>query len=310
MTADSSSLETWPELHLADWADTRDTLHLWTQIVGKVRLALTPHVNHWWQVALYPTARGLTTSAMFCASGSLEIRFDFIQHVVVFETSAGQRQTIALEPRTVADFYAEVMHALDALGSAVRIWPHPVERADAIPFAQDDTHRAYDAEAAQRFWRALLAATHVLQQFRTGFVGKCSPVHFWWGSFDLACTRFSGRPAPPHPGGVPHLADRVTREAYSHECCSAGWWPGDTASGAEAAFYAYAYPEPSGFGEQRVAPAAAYYDATLHEFLLPYDAVRRDDHAEARILDFLESTYDAAADLGDWDRMGLERPDR
>jgi hypothetical protein len=309
MTTTASPADAWPELRLADWAGTRDTLHLWTQIVGKVRLALAPQANHWWQVTLYPTARGLTTSAMPCAQGSLEVRFDFLHHELVLETSAGQQRTIALEPRTVADFYREVMRALPALGIAVRIWPHPVERQDAIPFGKDTVHRSYDAEAAQRFWRVLLQATNVLQRFRTGFVGKCSPVHFWWGSFDLSCTRFSGRPAPPHPGGIPHLADRVTREAYSQECCSAGWWPGDTASGAEAAFYSYAYPEPPGFGERRVAPAAAYYDATLHEFLLPYDAARRDAAPEGRILEFFDSTYDAAADLGDWDRAALERHD-
>ena len=307
MTVEPSPLQPWPALRLADWADTRDTLHLWTQVVGKVRLALTPQANHWWQVALYPTARGLTTSAMPWARGSVEIRFDFLQHELVIETSDGRQETVALEPRTVADFYRGVMRALDALDIAVRIWPRPVERQDDIPFGKDRVHRAYDAGAARRFWQVLLQATHVLQLFRTGFVGKCSPVHFWWGSFDLSCTRFSGRAAPPHPGGVPHLADRVTREAYSHECSSAGWWPGDPASGAEAAFYSYAYPEPPGFGERRVAPAGAYYDPVLHEFLLPYEAVRSDAAAEGRILQFLDSTYEAAADLGDWDRAALER---
>lgn len=307
MTAEPSPLQSWPALRLADWADTRDTLHLWTQIVGKVRLALAPQANHWWQVTLYPTARGLTTSAMPWAGGSLEIRFDFVQRELVLETSDGGQEMVALEPRTVADFHREVMRGLHALGVAVRIWPHPVERQDDIPFDRDDVHRAYDAEAAERFWQSLLHATHVLQRFRTGFIGKCSPVHFWWGSFDLSCTRFSGRTAPPHPGGVPHLADRVTREAYSHECCSAGWWPGDTASGAEAAFYSYAYPEPPGYGKRRIAPASAYYDAGLHEFLLPHEGVRRDATPEGRVLEFFDSTYDAAADLGDWDRAALER---
>jgi hypothetical protein len=298
--------EDWPALPLADWRDTRDTLHLWTQVVGKVRLGLAPFVNHWWQVTLYPTARGLTTSAMPCGRGTLEIRFDFLGHALVFETSAGDARRIALEPRTVADFYFEVIRTLRDLGIDVRVWPHPVERADAIPFPEDTVHHAYDAEAAERFWRALLRATDALQDFRGGFTGKCSPVHFWWGSFDLACTRFSGRRAPPHPGGVPHLADWVTREAYSHECWSAGWWPGDTASGAEAAFYAYAYPEPEGFGAWPAKPADARYDATLHEFLLPYDAVRRSADPATMVQAFLASTYDAAATLGAWDRDALE----
>jgi hypothetical protein len=296
----------WPALRLADWRDTRDTLHLWTQVVGKVRLGLAPFANHWWQVTLYPTARGLTTSAMPCGPGTLEIRFDFLEHALVFETSTGDTRRIALEPQTVADFHAAVMRTLRDLGIHVRVWPHPVERVDAIPFPEDTVHHAYDPEAAVRFWRALLRATDVLQAFRSDFIGKCSPVHFWWGSFDLACTRFSGRRAPPHPGGIPHLADWVTREAYSHECWSGGWWPGDTASGAEAAFYAYAYPEPGAFGTWHVEPASARYDTTLHEFLLPYDAVRQAADPAAMARTFLASTYDAAATLGAWDRGALE----
>jgi len=307
MSASAAAGEPWPALPLSDWADTRDTLHLWTQVIGKVRLALAPHVNHWWQVTLYPTARGLTTSAMSCNRGTLEIAFDFIDHVLLLETSDGQRRTVALAPRTVADFHAEVMGALRTMRVDVRIWPHPVEIVDPIPFAKDTIHGAYDAAAVSRFQHAMLRATHVLQRFRSGFEGKCSPVHFWWGSFDLACTRFSGRPAPPHPGGIPHLADRVTREAYSRECHSAGWWPGDTPSGAEAAFYAYAYPEPAGLSEHRLREPAARYDATVHEFLLPYADVRQASASDDRVLAFYDDTYDATARLGGWDRQALER---
>ena len=296
----------WPALPLAGWADTRDTLHLWTQVVGKVRLALAPFVNHWWQVTLYPGARGLTTTAMPCAAGTLEIRFDFLDHQLVLETGAGQRRILPLAPRTVADFHADVMHALQSLGTPVHIWPHPVEIVDPIPFPDDTVHRAYDAEAVQRFWRVLSQSAEVLQRFRSGFVGKCSPVHFWWGSFDLACTRFSGRRAPPHPGGVPHLADWVTREAYSHECWSGGWWPGDTTSGTDALFYAYAYPEPAAFSTASVAPAAARYDTTMREFVLPYDVVRKAANPAEAILSFLADTDAAAATQGGWDRTALE----
>ena len=291
----------WPTLPLAAWSDTRDTLHRWMQVVGKVRLALAPHVNHWWEVTLYPTARGLTTSAMPYRDGALEIRFDFIDHALVLETHAGARRTLALAPMTVADFYAAFLDALHALGVQVHLWPQPVELADATPFAEDTVHRAYDAEAVARFHRALLKATTALQAFRGGFIGKCSPVHFWWGSFDLACTRFSGRTAPPHPGGVPHLADWVTREAYSHECASAGWWPGDTGAGIDAMFYAYAYPEPPRFAEQPVTPAAARYDTTLREFLLPHSAVCEADDPDAVVAGFLASTYAAVARLAEWD---------
>lgn len=299
---------TWPALPLSAWADTRDTLHLWTQIVGKVRLALAPPMNHWWHVTLYPGARGLTTSAMPCATGTLEIRFDFVEHRLVLDTGDGRRRIVALAPRSVADFYGEVMQALRELHTPVRIWPHPVERADAIPFPEDTVHRAYDAAAVERFWQALSAATDVLQRFRGRFLGKCSPVHFWWGSFDLACTRFSGRRAPSHPGGVPHLADRVTREAYSHECWSGGWWPGDIASGTDALFYAYAYPPPDGFDGTPVRPASARFDAALGEFVLPYEAARRAANPAGDLLAFLEDTYVAAATLGGWDRAALERP--
>lgn len=297
----------WPALRLADWRETKETLHLWMQIVGKFRLALAPMVNHWWQVSFYPTARGLTTSAMPHAGGAAEARFDFLDHVLRIETSAGGRHELALAPRSVADFHAEFTEALHRLGIDTHIVPRPVEMPEAIPFAEDEMHRSYDAEAAQRFWRVLLEVAPVFETWRGRFVGKSSPVHFWWGGFDLACTRFNGRRAPPHPGGVPNTPDYVMREGYSHECISAGWWPGG--GGYEgAAFYAYAYPVPAGLSEAPVAPAGAFYDADLGEFLLPYDAVCRAARPDEAILAFLESAYSAAADRAHWDRVALERP--
>jgi hypothetical protein len=297
----------WPALPLAEWRDTKDTLHRWTQIVGKVRLALAPMQNHWWQVPLYVTARGLTTSAMPYDGGVLEIRFDFVHHVLALEASSGHGRHVALAPRPVAEFYREVMAALGALGTRVRIHPRPIEiPGDARRFDEDAAHRTYDADSAQRCWRVLVRADRVLHAFRGGFLGKCSPVHFWWGSFDLACTRFSGRRAPPHPGGVPNCPDYVTREAYSHECISAGWWPGGGAVD-EPAFYAYAYPEPAGCAAAPIRPAPAYYHPELREWILPYDAVRTASDPDAMLLAFLDSTYDVAATLGRWDRAALER---
>jgi hypothetical protein len=299
----------WPALPLEPWQDTKDTLHLWTQVVGKVRLALTPMMNHWWQVPLYVSARGLTTSAMPYNGGAIELTFDFLAHILRVETSDGITRTVALAPRSVADFYHAVMTALHEAGVSLRIRPRPVEVVEAIPFDEDEMHGAYDPEAAQRFWRALIQVDRVLHRFRGRFLGKCSPVHFWWGSFDLACTRFSGRPAPPHPGKVPNCPEYVTREAYSHECISAGWWPGGDAV-TEPAFYAYAYPEPVGYAEATIWPEAAHYHLALGEWILPYDAVRHGTDPDASLLAFLESTYEAAAERAGWDRSALERRPR
>jgi len=296
----------WPPLPLADWRPTYETLHLWAQIVGKTRLALAPMQNHWWQVALYLTSRGLGGTPLPHGEGTVDLDFDFIDHRLVVRRSDGATRTMALRPMAVADFYGEYRALLGALGIDARIRPRPAEIADAIPFDQDRTHASYDGDAAQRCWRALVQADRVLRAFRGRFLGKCSPVHFWWGAFDLSCTRFSGRPAPPHPGGIPNLPDWITREAYSHECISAGWWPGGGALD-EAAFYAYAYPEPAGLPQAAVRPAAAYYHPVLREFILPYDAVRAAPDPDAFLTDFLQSTYDAAADLARWDRPALER---
>jgi hypothetical protein len=301
----SSQPEAWPDLPYAAWKETCATLHLWTQIVGKVRLARTPWLNHSWHVPLYVTARGLTTSPIPDGQRSFEIVFDLNEHVLDIATSHGGSRQIALEPRTVADFYGAVMSRLADLGITVQISELPSEIPGAIPFSQDRIHAAYDAEYAQRFWRVLLQVDRVLKQFRTGFVGKCSPVHFFWGSFDLAVTRFSGRRAPSHPGGAPGLADAVMREAYSHEVSSAGFWPGGSGTN-YAAFYSYAYPVPDGFGTSAVRPKTASFSEMLGEFLLPYDAVRAAPDPDAALLAFLQSTYDAAAETGDWDRTALE----
>ena len=301
----SAKHEAWPELSYAAWKETRDTLHLWTQVVGKVRLALAPWLNHSWHVPLYVTARGLTTSPIYSGPRALEIAFDFGEHVLDIATADGFRKQIALVPQTVAEFYDAVMAALSEAGISVAIDDFPSEIAGAVPFSRDREHDAYDADYAERFWRVLLQADRLFKQFRTGFVGKASPVHFFWGSFDLAVTRFSGRPAPPHPGGVPHLPDSVVREAYSHEVSSAGFWPGNGGFG-EAAFYSYAYPQPPGFADVAVA-APGYYHRDLGEFILPYDAVRRADAPSRMLRDFLRQTYAAAADLGHWERTALER---
>jgi len=304
----ASTSADWPALPLDGWQATYDTLHLWTQMVGKTRLALSPMENHWWQVALYVTPRGLTTSPIPHGRRTFEVSFDFVDHLLAARTSDGDTRTLPLEARPVADFYRDYRAMLGSLGLDVHIWPHPSEIDGAIPFPDDRVHAAYDPEAAQRCWRVMVQADRVMKRFRGRFLGKCSPVHFWWGAFDLACTRFSGRPAPRHPGGVPNLPDYVAVEGYSHECISAGWWPGGGAL-AEPAFYAYAYPEPPGCPQAAVRPAAAYYHPELHEWILPYDAVRESPDPDATLLDFLQSTYEAAADLGGWDRAALERQD-
>jgi uncharacterized protein DUF5996 len=298
--------ERWPELPYAAWKDARDTLHLWTQAVGKIRMALSPWLNHSWHVALYVTVRGLTTSPIPWRTGSFQIDFDFIDHVLWLRTSEGHFRQVMLKPMSVAEFYQALMIALRELGIDVRITTMPCEIADCIPFEQDTRHAAYDADFANRFWRVLLAASDVFARFRTGFLGKASPVHFFWGSFDLAVTRFSGRLAPRHPGGVPHLPDTVAQEAYSHEESSAGFWPGGGGPIDYAAFYSYAYPAPEGFAAAKVKPAQAFFSKELGEFLLPYDAVRTARDPDAALMEFLQSTYDAAADLAKWDRKALE----
>ncbi|HZQ85280.1 MAG TPA: DUF5996 family protein [Acidimicrobiales bacterium] len=294
----------WPELTLSAWADTRDTLQLWTQIVGKVRMALMPMLNHWWQVTLYVSARGLTTSVMPAPDGrGVEMEFDFVDHVLAVRTTDGDRRTVTLEPRTVADFYGATKGALRDLHVDVAIYPRPQELEVAIPFTEDEVHRSYDGDAARRFWLALVQAHRVFTEFRARFVGKVSPVHYFWGGADLAVTRFSGRRAPKHPGGVPNCPDWVQVQAYSHEVSSCGFWPnGDT----EGIFYAYAYPTPPGFSEWKVEPAAASYDAAMGEFVLPYAAVRTAADPDATLLGFLQSTYEAAADLAAWPRADLE----
>lgn len=296
----------WPALDAAGWEETRATLHMWLQIVGKVRMALTPHINHWWEVPFYVTARGLTTSPMPHNGRYLQADFDFHDHQLLLQTSDGARRSVALEPRTVAEFYAATMSVLQALGVDVQIWSRPVEIADTTPFEENRHNRAYDADAVRRFWQALVQADRVLKLFRTKFLGKVSPVHFFWGAFDLAVTRFSGRPAPPHPGGIPNVGDWVMRAAYSHELSSAGWWPGD--ANTPPMFYAYAYPEPEGFKTYRMRPEAAFYSEEMGEFFLPYDSVRQAEDPDRTLLAFLESSYEAAAELAGWDREALERP--
>jgi Family of unknown function (DUF5996) len=291
----------WPALPYAAWSDTLHTLHMWTQIVGKVRLALSAHVNHWWEVPFYVSARGLTTSAIPCGGGILEMEFDFIEHLLRIETSRGETELLDLAPRSVADFYREFMTTLKSLGIDVKIWPMPVEIPDPIRFDQDTIHASYESMYAERFWRILVSIEPIFQQFRGRFTGKCSPTHFFWGSFDLALTRFSGRRAPERPG-----ADKMTREAYSHEVSSIGWWPGDADLGGPA-FYSYTAPEPPAFRDYSVGPPQARYDERLKEFLLLYDDVRSAPDPRAAVLDFCQSTYEAAANLGNWDRASLER---
>ena len=299
--APGTNSNSWPDLPLAAWQDTYATLHMWTQIVGKVRLALSPRVNHWWEVALYVNARGLTTSAIPYKNGIFEIQFDFIDHILKIQTSWGTSKALPLKPQSVADFYATFMSALYSLGIDVRIWTMPCEVPNPIRFEKDTQHASYDPEFAHRFWQILILCDNVFQEFRARFIGKDSPVHFFWGSFDLCVTRFSGRRAPERAG-----ADPVTREAYSHEVISAGFWPG----GGDikgAAFYAYAAPEPAGLSTQKVQPAEAFYDPQIKEFLLMYDDLRRVQSPHDALLSFLQSTYDAGANLAHWNRKELER---
>ncbi len=300
------SRATWPDLTYAAWRDTAATLHLWTQIVGKIRLTLTPWVNHSWHVPLYVTARGLGTSPIPFGSEILEIEFDFCSHRLIIRTSTGDVGALSLRPQSVADFYSETFDLVRGMGVSLAINEMPNEIPNSIRFSEDRVHSAYDAAAAHRFWRALLKADRIFRLFRSGFLGKVSPVHFFWGSFDLAVTRFSGRPAPRHPGGVPGLPDEVAREAYSHEVSSAGFWPGADAF-PRAVFYSYAYPEPAAFRERTVTPGA-YFDTTLGEFILPYETVAAAFDPDALLLDFLSTTYAAAAETGGWDRAALECP--
>jgi hypothetical protein len=292
--------ECWPTLPLDSWKDTRATLHMWTQMVGKVRLRLTPLMNHWWNVPLYVSARGLTTSRIQYGERAFELWFDFIRHQLVLETSDGIVKTLPLAPRSVAEFYQEFIQMLRSAQIEVKIWRMPVEIPNPIPFDQDSLHSSYDAASVEKFWRILLSVDAVFSQFRSGFIGKSSPVHFFWGSFDLAVSRFSGRRAPERPG-----ADAMTREAYSHEVSSVGFWPGG--GDVDAAFYSYTVPEPQGFKEARVRPDAAHYEKQLGEFLLMYENVRKAESPSAALLDFCQTTYEAGANLGHWERNALER---
>lgn len=303
-SAHRSSNAVWLPLPLSAWQDTYQTLHLWTQIIGKIRLALAPKINHWWHSTLYVTTPGLTTGSIPNGTRSFQITFDFLAHQLKIETSDGTTRSLALAPRSVADFYQEVMNTLKDLGIEVQIWTMPQEIVDAIPFEQDHQHNGYNPEYAQRFWQILVQANRIMTVFRSYYIGKCSPVHFFWGSFDLAVTRFSGRRAPEHPGGVPNMADWVTREAYSHEVSSCGFWFGGGST--EALFYAYAYPTPEGFKDYPIQPESAFYSPELQEFVLPYEAVRQADDPDTAVLQFLQSTYEAGANLGDWERAALE----
>jgi Family of unknown function (DUF5996) len=303
--AEESREQIWPSLDYAAWRETCATLQLWTQIVGKIRLALGPWINHSWGVTLYVTARGLTTSLIPYGTRAFEIEFDFIRHQLCITTSEGAERAIKLQPESVASFYREVMSKLRELAIEVHIGMKPNETLEAIPFDRDEKHAAYDPEYANRFWRALLQADRVFKEFRSRFCGKCSPVHFFWGSFDLAVTRFSGRPAPPHPGGIPHLPDAITREAYSQEVSSLGFWPGNDQI-PTALFYSYAYSSPDGFADAKVKPAAASFHPQLREFILPYDDVRRAESPDDAVLEFAQTTYDAASTLARWDRAAFE----
>jgi hypothetical protein len=298
--------QAWPALELAGWIETRDTLQLWLQIVGKARLSQTPWVNHSWHATLYVTARGLTTSPIPHGEREFQVDLDLIDHRLIIQSSDGGTGGFALAPQTVADFYARFMSELKRLGLPVKIVSKPNEIADPIPFARDETHRSYDADAANRFWRILVQNDRVMKTFRARFIGKCSPIHLFWGAMDLAVTRFSGRRAPEHPGGIPNLPDTVTREAYSHEVSSCGFWSG-TAPLDYPSYYAYAYPEPPGFSSTPVAPEGAFYSQDFKEFILPYDRVRAARDPDRTLLEFLQNTYEAAANLAKWDRAALER---
>jgi hypothetical protein len=294
----------WPQLKFSEWQDTLATLHMWTQVIGKIHLRQTPLVNHWWNVPLYVSARGLTTSAMPYEDRIFEIEFDFLDHQLLIKCSDDSITTLALRPQSVADFYAEVMSALRGLGMEIKIWTTPVEIPNPIPFEEDHQHKSYDAEYANRFWRSLVKMDEVFKEFRARFIGKVSPVHFFWGSFDMAVTRFSGRPAPPREG-----ADLITREAYSHEVISHGWWPGN--KDMEAAFYSYTAPEPAGLadtvGAGKIRPPQTFYSSEMKEFFLLYDDVRKSDSPETSLMDFCQTTYEAGANLAGWDRAALER---
>jgi hypothetical protein len=306
VVTDAPSSDIWPSLPLDAWQETYATLHLWLQIVGKIRLSLTPWINHSWHVTMYVTPTGLTTSAIPYRDRAFQINFDFIGHRLVVRSSDGRRASFALEPQTVAAFYKRLMDEMAAIGIRVNIYRKPNEIADAIPFDEDTVHGAYDAEYANRFWRILLQAHRLFTAFRARFIGKSSPVHLFWGGPDLAVTRFSGRTAPQHPGGIPNMPDRITREAYSHEVSSCGFWAGGGPV-PYPVFYSYAYPEPDGFATAAVKPADAFYSTDLREFLLPYDVVRESAAPDDTVLLFLQTTYDAAANLGKWDRRALER---
>ncbi|MDQ3674309.1 MAG: DUF5996 family protein [Gemmatimonadota bacterium] len=299
----------WPRLSREEWESTYATLHRWLQIAGKTRLALAPMQNHWWQTTLYVSARGLTTSPIPYGDREFEVDFDFIDHLVAVRTSRGETRGIPLEPHSVADFYTRYTAMLTALDIEVDINAVPSELADATSFLDDEAHASYDADAAHRCWRILAQTDRVLKEFRGRFLGKSSPSHFWWGAFDIACTRFSGRRAPRHPGGIPNLPDDVTVEAYSHECISAGWWPGSIGGAVtEPAFYAYSYPMPPECAQAVVKPDAAYFHPEMREWILPYESVRLAADPHGMLLEFLQSTYEVAADLGKWDRLALERP--
>jgi hypothetical protein len=298
----------WPDLPLSAWSETCETLHRWVQIAGKVRLASTPLVNHWWNVTLHVNSRGLVAPVNCYAGRPYDIVFDFVDHQLRIATSDGRAESLALRPISVADFYAEFMERLHRLGIDVHIWTMPSEIDNAVPFDQDRTHAQYDPEYASRFHQALVQAARVINEFRARFIGKVSPVHFFWGSFDLAVTRFSGRTAPPPAGVTPNVASWVMAEAYSHEVSSCGFWPGNGGYG-RAAFYVYAYPEPAGYGETRLRTPEAFYDKNLGQFILPYDAVRQTRDPDALLLGFLQETYEAAADRAKWDRKALERGD-
>ena len=307
MPSQADREELWPALPLASWQDTRDTLHMWLQIAGKVRLVQTPPLPHTWHATFYVTSRGLTSSPIPHGERTFEIRFDFIDHRLTIETCDGGRGGFALEPQSVAVFYTHLMRELDTLGLPVHIFGRPNELPDpVVPFAKDEAHRSYDSAAVNRFWRSLVQADRVMQRFRGRFQGKCSPVHVFWGAMDIAVTRFSGREAPPHPGGIPNLPDAVTRDAYSHEVSSCGFWSG-TPPIDYPAFYAYAYPEPAAFSEARGLPGDAFYSQDFHEFILPYDSVRQASHPDDVLLQFFQATYEAAADRSGWDRAALER---
>ena len=302
----SFASETWPSLPIAEWSDTCTTLQLWMQVVGKIRLALVPPINHSWNVTLYPTIRGVSTAPMPYGRGMLQIDFDFVDHVLWVMTSSHNRSYgMDLEPMPVSHFYGKLMEGLESLSTPVRIWPMPMEVADPVRLDRDEVHSAYDAEYAQRFWRVLLQTMRVFTAFRARFRGKVSPIHLFWGAMDLACTRFSGRTAPEH-ASMPGLPDRVTRDAYSHEVSSAGFWPGG--GGVDAMFYSYAYPEPPGYRQYAIRPAAAAFSEAFGEFVLPYEAMRTSPDPDAALLDFVQTTYDAAAECAHWDREALEVP--